>query len=153
MIQMVPRGGIEPTTLSLEGFCSSTELPGHKILKILEFLDFDDFLFCEERIVRNSRKSNRFLYLFFFRTPLFYNSSSTLCCRHSIEIVNFIYINNLPPFLCHVISDDYRYDHDKSKCFSRHGDIGEAYDRVAIHDLVIDETIDRREIESREHEY
>lgn len=26
---MVPGGGIEPTTLSLEGFCSSTELPGH----------------------------------------------------------------------------------------------------------------------------
>lgn len=25
---MVPGGGIEPTTLSLEGFCSSTELPG-----------------------------------------------------------------------------------------------------------------------------
>jgi hypothetical protein len=28
MIQMVPGEGIEPTTLSLEGFCSSTELPG-----------------------------------------------------------------------------------------------------------------------------
>ncbi len=27
---MVPGGGIEPTTLSLEGFCSSTELPGHR---------------------------------------------------------------------------------------------------------------------------
>jgi hypothetical protein len=27
---MVPRGGIEPTTLSLEGFCSSTELPGQR---------------------------------------------------------------------------------------------------------------------------
>jgi len=28
MIQMVPETGIEPVTLSLEGFCSSTELPG-----------------------------------------------------------------------------------------------------------------------------
>ena len=28
MIRVVPEGGIEPTTLSLEGFCSSTELPG-----------------------------------------------------------------------------------------------------------------------------
>ena len=49
MIQMVPRGGIEPTTLSLEGFCSSTELPGHKKFFCLEFLDFDNFLFCEMR--------------------------------------------------------------------------------------------------------
>ena len=30
MIQMVPETGIEPVTLSLEGFCSSTELPGQK---------------------------------------------------------------------------------------------------------------------------
>ena len=31
---MVPGGGIEPTTLSLEGFCSSTELPGQNTEKL-----------------------------------------------------------------------------------------------------------------------
>ena len=104
MIQMVPRGGIEPTTLSLEGFCSSTELPGHISDR-------------EERIVRNSRKSNRFLYLFFFRTSLFYDSSSTLCCRYSIEIVDLIYVDDLPPLLRHEVSYDRSYEGDEHICF------------------------------------
>ncbi len=42
---MVPETGIEPVTLSLEGFCSSTELPGQKQ--------------SSERISRKEKKSNR----------------------------------------------------------------------------------------------
>ncbi len=46
MIQMVPETGIEPVTLSLEGFCSSTELPGRKNQSL-------------ESLSKKEKKSNR----------------------------------------------------------------------------------------------
>ncbi len=126
---MVPRGGIEPTTLSLEGFCSSTELPGQKIMKycrfhrqknlflghlhlskfpakkffFLEIFVFDYF-FSEERIVRKTFLSNRILqlYLLFGSFPdRRYPCSSFLTL---IEVVDTIDIDDLPPSLTEEIS-------------------------------------------------
>lgn len=83
---MVPGGGIEPTTLSLEGFCSSTELPGRKNPENLRTSSLKKFVsplsfsllrvsqgdtFLVERIVRNIFLSNSFLLTILPQSELF----------------------------------------------------------------------------------
>ena len=80
--QMVPGGGIEPTTFSLEGYCSSTELPGRivHVAKIEQLTESDDqknilIIFCMRRIVKKLYKSNGYSLSFFsnfcYRTIFF----------------------------------------------------------------------------------
>lgn len=172
---MVPGGGIEPTTLSLEGFCSSTELPGQEILKIcklhryknvfldyvylytltskkffcLEFLDFE--YFSERRIARKGRKSNRFLVslswllLFFFGD--FLRASSRLW---PIEIIYLVHIDDLPPLLPEEVSDDQGNSAHDQVCLAREHHVSEPYDLPEWDNVMDDEWVDDAEIEREE---
>lgn len=98
--------------------------------------------------MRNSRKSNRIPFLFFFCFLFFDNSSSTFCSRSLVEVVDLIHIDNLPPFFCHEVSYDRSDESDESIGFDRHSKISKGDDLVSTDNLIVDETIDRREIES-----
>ena len=54
---MVPGGGIEPTTLSLEGFCSSTELPGQDTKRIAKNIEKSKKLYAFVGWILDAKKS------------------------------------------------------------------------------------------------
>lgn len=99
------------------------------------------------------RKSNRFLsacfsllllvFRDFFRMP---NGS------RSIEIVDSIDIDDLPPLLPELIADDHRDTSDYHVCFSGEHHIRESYDLSERDDTIDNEGIDDTKIETHEEE-
>ncbi len=154
-IHMVPGGGIEPTTLSLEGFCSSTELPGQEKVSSLQEIRYQigifNKYFSERRIVRMERKSNRFIFSFSHLLLLFFRDSLRMRKRsRSIKIVDSIDIDDLPPLFPELIADDHSDACDYQVGLSREHRICESYDIPEWDDTIDHEGIDDTKIEAHE---
>lgn len=90
------------------------------------------------------RKSNRFQYLDWLR-----NFFSRFWFLRLIEIVDSIDIDDLPPLFREVISDDSSDQDDDRPGERRHGTLCEWDHSISSDDPIVDEWVDRREIESR----
>jgi len=77
---MVPRDGIEPSTLRSSGACSTTELPGQIFLRNF----FKELLYNSMLIIRNLNlivNNNQISFLFFIILKIIYNKKRYKSCK------------------------------------------------------------------------